>query len=216
MDSGKECRKKFRKRREEQAFRGRRGGTRVPRKGKKRGTGKKEARQKDLRKADFSKMHDLIPQANRGTSVCVSPGFYSCNSLILGPWLVGINEVGLEDDVIALDFHNVQANSSLGTVEEAEHLKGSLVVQRTTRSRVDVGEHQVDVCLGEAVQREAIWNDVADIVVVALDMRLLAGLHRITVEYLQPGVTLSVKLEQPVLLKFCAAVSQEDREQFGG
>jgi len=58
----------------------------------------------------------------------------------------------------------------------------------------------------ERFHRVAVRDDVTDIVVIVFHMGFLAGLHRVAVEDIQPGVSLAVQLEKAHFFKFGASV----------
>ena len=77
-----------------------------------------------------------------------------------------------------------------------------------------MGEGEVKVNLREVFQRDPIGDDVAKIVVVVFNMRLLVGAVRIAEEDIEPDLSgLGIGLKERDLLKLRPAVGEKKGEE---
>lgn len=68
-------------------------------------------------------------------------------------------------------------------MEEGKDLERRLITKRRAGIRIDVRHDPANIFLGEFVEGGAFREDQADKLVIALDMRLLPGSHRVAIEY---------------------------------
>ena len=83
------------------------------------------------------------------------------------------DEPGLEDYLLRVNLHDVELCGRALAVEELEDVVGRPVPLRVADVGVDVREGEVGLLLGELVEGDALGEDLADDLVVALELRLL-------------------------------------------
>ena len=96
------------------------------------------------------------------------------------------DEPGLQHHLLRVDLRDVELLRRALAVEELEHLEGRAVALRVAHVGVDVGEREIRLLLGERVERDALREDLAHEFVIALELRLLVGVHRVAEEH--PGM----------------------------
>ena len=95
-------------------------------------------------------------------------------------------EHGREVDVVRLDAPDAERIEELLpglAVADHEGVVGGGVVEDAARVAVDVREHEVDVVLGEGLERHALDQDPAGLLVHALGVCLLLRAVRVAVEH---------------------------------
>ena len=132
--------------------------------------------------------------------------------------LLDAEELRLEDDVVRPDPADVEEVRDIRPELLREQVVRGPVGERGPDVAVDVRHHQVDVLLGEVVERRrqqvavALGEDEADALVVALGVRLLAGRSRVAVEEVGDAVALAVELDGPRVAELGAVVGEHHDE----
>ena len=123
------------------------------------------------------------------------------------------DETGLQQHLLRVDFRDVELLRRALAVEELEHLEWRAVALRVAHVGVDVGEREVRLPLGERVEGDALGQDLAHELVVALELGLLVGVHRVAEEH--PGALRAVLalLDARGVGELRAAVGEDDREE---
>ena len=98
-------------------------------------------------------------------------------------------------------------------VEELEHLEGRAVALCEAHVGVDVREREVRLLLRERIEGHALGEDLADDLVVALELRLLVGVHRVAEEDPRPALAVLVELDPRRVRELGAAVGEDHREE---
>ena len=125
----------------------------------------------------------------------------------------------LERDVVRRDADDSEERRDVLPVLPREEVVGGLVPEAPADVGVDVRHHQRDAALREAVERRrlrvgrALREDEADELVVALDVRLLAGGVGVAVEHGREPAAVGVELDPGGVGELRAVVREDDREE---
>ncbi len=123
------------------------------------------------------------------------------------------DEPGLEDYLLRVDLRDVELRRRTLAVEELEHLERCAVALHVADVGVDVREREVRLLLRERVERDALGEDLADDLVVALDLGLLVGVHRVAEEDPRPALPVLVELDAGGVRELRSAVGEDHGEE---
>ena len=123
------------------------------------------------------------------------------------------DEPGLEDHLLRVDLRDVELRGRALAVEELEDVVGRLVPLRVADVGVDVREREIGLVLRERVEGDALGEDLPDNLVVALDLRLLVGVHGVAEEHPRALRAVLALLDARWAGELRAAVREDDREE---
>ena len=124
------------------------------------------------------------------------------------------DEPRLENHLLRIDFRDVELRGRTRSVKELEHFVRRAVPVHIADVGVDVREREIRLVLRERVERYAFRQDLAHDLVVALELRLLVGVHRIAEKDPCPADAVSGELDARGVRELGAAVGEDDREEF--
>ena len=130
----------------------------------------------------------------------------------------------VEYDALCVDAADAELLQELEPalpVERDELVVRGLPAERRARGGVDVREHEVDVLLRQRVEGRALDEDPPDLLVVALDVRLLLRVVRVAEEDVCPSLELrrvvlrvgAVELDHLRVRELRAVVGEYDGEE---
>ena len=133
-------------------------------------------------------------------------------------------EYRVEDDALrvhAADAELLQELAPALAIERDELVIRGFAVERRARGGVDVREHEVDVLLRQRVEGRALDEDPPDLLVVALDVRLLLRVVRVAEEHVRAPLELrrvvlrvdAVELDHLRVRELRAVVGEYDGEE---
>ena len=124
-----------------------------------------------------------------------------------------LQQLRSENDVIRLDFADIELQQNIIPIEKAEQLVGRPAVQLFAFVGVDMRKHQVNILLLEIIKASTLRQNAADKLVGDFDAALLIGCAGVAVEDKAAKLTILVLLNRDRVAEFAAAVSEDDWKQ---
>ena len=126
-------------------------------------------------KSNLKNWKTKLHQPERKKVVCVPPEINVAKRLnTAAKSLPCENKFRFQHHIIPLNFPYVKVLGDILAIKEAKHFKWGPITEGLAGSRINMGKHNIQPVLREAVKRVVVRDDVANIVMVVFNMGLLA------------------------------------------